>query len=163
MGTSVSFSCRSAIGRGRGLLGISGSSSSSSPRQRVSVRQADRRGLHTVNEQTVFTSPGKSAGGNGSLISFTFDSNSSTLSCKNTNKQMDFKSSVSVCFCRWMSYFRCSGNSFNLGSLLSQFLRQHNLLFVTLIRKIFPARRKKNTRMFTQRFLLVPIMLFYVY
>lgn len=30
-GTASSFSCRSAIGRGRGLMGISGSSSSSSP------------------------------------------------------------------------------------------------------------------------------------
>lgn len=30
-GTASSFSCRSAIGRGRGLIGISGSSSSSSP------------------------------------------------------------------------------------------------------------------------------------
>lgn len=46
MGTTVSFSCRSAIGRGRGLVGISGSSSSSSPRQRVSVRQMDGKGLH---------------------------------------------------------------------------------------------------------------------
>lgn len=30
-GTASSFNCRSAIGRGRGLMGISGSSSSSSP------------------------------------------------------------------------------------------------------------------------------------
>ncbi len=30
-GTASSFSCRSAIGRGRGLVGMSGSSSSSSP------------------------------------------------------------------------------------------------------------------------------------
>lgn len=33
-GTASSFSCRSAIGRGRGLIGISGSSSSSSPNKR---------------------------------------------------------------------------------------------------------------------------------
>lgn len=37
IGTASSFNCRSAIGRGLGLSGISGSSSSSSPRQQKEV------------------------------------------------------------------------------------------------------------------------------
>lgn len=36
-GTASSFSCRSAIGRGRGLMGISGSTSSSSPKMQKKI------------------------------------------------------------------------------------------------------------------------------
>lgn len=51
MGTTVSFSCRSAIGRGRGLRGISGSSSSSSPGQQVNqnVRLFSRQATGKLN------------------------------------------------------------------------------------------------------------------
>jgi len=49
MGTTVSLSCKSAMGLGLGLIGISGSTSSSSPEQggRITAQSIQKHHIHS--------------------------------------------------------------------------------------------------------------------
>lgn len=87
--------------------------------------------------------PGKSAGGNGSLISLTLDSNSSILSCRWKTEE-DVKLGIWTCVLSSHLYLSSCWNALDpFGSLLCQLLCQKSFLFCGLVRNVWPAGTKR--------------------
>lgn len=99
--------------------------------------------------------PGKSAGGNGSLISLTLDSNSSILSCRFKKRRWCQIVNMDTWPSSHLYLGSCRDALDPFGSLLCQLLCQKSFLLRGLIGHVWPAETKRFTQLLHYFFILL--------